>query len=387
MITNSNRRQFLETPQGSDAYGSKSREAPSVNTLELGVSMYEKEPSMENVSMSKLQDICIVRLKALKEIAENYDDGSFGNENGSERLNSLCLRQEYKDLNNPELDCLSHHFVRWAFLQNNEMAEWFIKQEARLFLIRLHNKLELGFICPPNIKRKGATEFFSAPFEDAISLFPAFKGHLEAGQCIFHKNDLKQVLTTIFRKGLRKSIEPLKPKYELILSFDPRIEKFLKSLPSIDFASDYMMIKSNSERNPKNLGATDIEDIASSNHLPPCMEIMQKHLKTKHHLRHFGRLQFGLFLKGIGMGLEEAIKFWKQEFMKGMSEDQFNKGYLYNLKHMYGKEGKNTDYSPWSCDNIITKNLPCKLTPTFLIDRTKEDLNNPFENCLLFLFL
>ena len=36
---------------------------------------------------------------------------------------------------------------------------------------------------------------------------------------------------------------------------------------------------------------------------------MIKNLKNNHHLRHYGRLNLGLFLKGAGLSLEDSLKW------------------------------------------------------------------------------
>lgn len=47
------------------------------------------------------------------------------------------------------------------------------------------------------------------------------------------------------------------------------------------------------------------------------MRQLHKALRDNHHLRHGGRMQYGLFLKGIGLKLEQALQFWKSEFIRG----------------------------------------------------------------------
>lgn len=47
------------------------------------------------------------------------------------------------------------------------------------------------------------------------------------------------------------------------------------------------------------------------------MRQLHQSLRENHHLRHGGRMQYGLFLKGIGLSLEQALQFWRSEFIRG----------------------------------------------------------------------
>jgi DNA primase large subunit len=99
-----------------------------------------------------------------------------------------------------------------------------------------------------------------------------------------------------------------------------------------------------------------------SQHFPACMSNLHRSLRRDAHLKHYGRLQYTLFLKGIGLNLEECLVFWRTGFSK-ITDDTFNKEYRYNVRHVYGDVGGDSNrrgggYSPFSCQKILTEHPP-----------------------------
>lgn len=77
------------------------------------------------------------------------------------------------------------------------------------------------------------------------------------------------------------------------------------------------------------------------------------------HLKYGGRQQLGLFFKSIGLPLEDAVQVWRRLFSSKISStDEFNKTYLYNIRHNYGQEGKRANYGPTPCNRIILGTAP-----------------------------
>lgn len=58
--------------------------------------------------------------------------------------------------------------------------------------------------------------------------------------------------------------------------------------------------------------------------------------------------------QGIGLPLEEAMKFWRIEFAPKCPGDAFEKKYAYNVRYNYGKEGRKSEYTPYSCLKVIS---------------------------------
>jgi DNA primase large subunit len=99
--------------------------------------------------------------------------------------------------------------------------------------------------------------------------------------------------------------------------------------------------------------AADIPALAAAS-FPLCMQAMVAGLAADHHLKHKGRLQLGLFLKGAGLPLEEALRFWRAHFGPKCGGEDFDKRYAYGIRFNYGREGRRADYTPYSCVKIIT---------------------------------
>ena len=72
---------------------------------------------------------------------------------------------------------------------------------------------------------------------------------------------------------------------------------------------------------------------AAAESFPLCAKHLFRKMKEDHHLRHEGRRQLQLYLKGIGLALEEAMLFWKTEFCKKIPAEKFEKEYAYAVRH------------------------------------------------------
>ncbi|MHA1615951.1 MAG: hypothetical protein ACTSX9_01410 [Candidatus Njordarchaeales archaeon] len=90
---------------------------------------------------------------------------------------------------------------------------------------------------------------------------------------------------------------------------------------------------------------------------PLCMKILINRLRTSGYLTHGERLQLGLFLKKLGMSLEEQLQLWYKSAVDnfGMSWEEFERKGGYYIKHIYGLVGGRKDYEAPKCETIIAK--------------------------------
>jgi DNA primase large subunit len=143
------------------------------------------------------------------------------------------------------------------------------------------------------------------------------------------------------------------------LDEDDRITPILAHLSS-NFTTPDAGYSENASLPGADISARNIDTLSAS--FPLCMQNLHRSLRHDHHLKHYGRLQYTLFLKGIGLSLDECLVFWRSGFSK-ITDDQFNKEYRYNVKHAYGDVGGDSNrrgngYSPFSCQKILTEHPP-----------------------------
>lgn len=165
------------------------------------------------------------------------------------------------------------------------------------------------------------------------------------------------LLETFFKRNLEDVTKKAKKILPLLEEMNGLFSDYLQNIDNLLFnTKDFTKI---SMQRHSTINIADLDAHANTNY-PLCMRQMHIHLKQAHHMKHTGRIQYGLFLKGIGLTLDDSIKFWRTEFTKKIPKEQFDRNYLYNVRHSYGKEGKRADYTPWSCSRIILDSAPGK---------------------------
>jgi DNA primase large subunit len=99
------------------------------------------------------------------------------------------------------------------------------------------------------------------------------------------------------------------------------------------WSNGYLSSSSSSFGTGAVIDISKIDSIADA-HYPLCMRTTHRALRANHHLMHGGRMQYGLFLKGIGVTLDDSLSLWRSEFTKKPDIDEkiFNSRYAYNIR-------------------------------------------------------
>jgi DNA primase large subunit len=196
------------------------------------------------------------------------------------------------------------------------------------------------------------TEYFKVPFLQAIELVRGRKVYLRGGFAYVPRQRTVTILVNRFGVYLKGALAVANKALPALLA-DERLDPILKNMATAYTGPEF------TKRGGASADVTpaSVQGL-SQEAFPLCMQHLQDTLRRDSKLKHWGRQQYGLYLKGIGLSMEDALVFWQMHFTKKMSVDDFLKQYAYNIRHNYGKEGKRADYTAYPCTRIITGAAP-----------------------------
>ncbi|XP_062534034.1 DNA primase large subunit-like [Armigeres subalbatus] len=350
-------------------------------------------PPMVDLSITELQALALERLKVLRilEQATNKNMSLMSEEDRETVLNEmthgglkhyvrLCQgnHSNEQDISARRKDYLSHFILRFAYCSTEELRRWFITREMELFRLKfagLSQQDVQDFVqgyemkyTPLNSEQKAdiqddlydstfqsteeleSMDFYKVHFTEVLDLVSSRRCYVKEGFAYVSAGDFVSIIANKHQQLLEDGLQAhlrLLPEVEN----DERFTMILKELHTSYTGKDYRVAKS---------GQVPIEslDQLSKKSYPLCMRYCHDTLRSTHHLRHVGRLQYGLYLKAIGVTMEDSLRFWREEFTRGkVTLEKFEKEHAYNIRHNYGKEGSRINYAAHNCMKIITTSV------------------------------
>ncbi|KAF4390549.1 hypothetical protein F8388_006046 [Cannabis sativa] len=379
----------------------RTQRKPLVNDVFSPLPLYRSAPALE-VRLEDFELFAMDRLRVLKGISDGLSRGKRAEEmvKLEKDLWTKNMRQPHpsEDLNK---DIISHFVLRLVYCRTEDLRKWFLSMETALFRYRFGQKTpevqralmaEFGLsykavsnsefesvkdklvqversIGQKDVPTAGAI-FYKVPFEEVPELVASRRVFILKGHAYIAANQVVSLVATQFRSHLSKALILTNRKWTSTIreQENDRLSPIVEALSTSYLGPDYSQPKGFSE-----ISVKDIEALAKSS-FPLCMRHLFDKLKEDHHLKHGGRMQLGLFLKvvshgifwhhcpmlqaglilGVGLKLDDALSFWKTEFSQKVGAERFDKEYAYGIRHNYGREGKRTDYTPYSCQKIIS---------------------------------
>lgn len=208
-------------------------------------------------------------------------------------------------------------------------------------------------LCSSTHKKSCKDHFIQVNFRHCLDFVAMREVELRNGAASVPCGKWKQYLTILFRNNLRFRIQMT--DLDTVKS-DPRVMDLLLKVRREFFPSGQFT---------NTLMSREIDSI--SRWFPPCMLNLHQHLRNKHRLSHTQRFHYSLFLKDIGLPIEEAIDFWRQEYRQSPNGshacchnwEKDEKKYLYGIRHMYGLEGCKKNYTSVNCQRIQSVSNAC----------------------------
>ncbi|KAF2095737.1 DNA primase, large subunit [Rhizodiscina lignyota] len=351
-------------------------------------------PPTAEITLEEFEEWAINRLKVLGEL----EACTFRNRTPEETASYMAsILDKYMPLRSNssrsstldderKRDHYSHFILRLAFSSTEDLRRRFSRLETMLFRLRFKDddsreraafidslnfdwekvsdaeRKELGseLTAASGLGKWGEEEgWFKVEWEKVPELVEQRRVLLKRGMAYVPQREQMTLVVAEFTRRLDQNLEWTARALPR-LDEDDRLSPILHHLSKSFTAPDISY--STSDALPGNLHPNASNIDALSQHFPLCMSHLHSTLRANAHLKHFGRLQYGLFLKGLGLSLEDALLFWRRSF-RNMTDEKFDKEYRYNVRHSYGDVGGDANrrgrgYTPYSCQKLLTEALP-----------------------------
>ncbi|KEY68173.1 hypothetical protein S7711_07262 [Stachybotrys chartarum IBT 7711] len=377
------RKKHFATPQYKDAqYPHRLNFYTQPPTAEITIEQFEQW-AIDRLRVLAELEACSFRNRSQQETAAHMEPifekymRIDANSSGSTKLHEQRQKDHY-----------SHFILRLAFASTADLRQRFTRAETMLFRLRCDSdsasernefvsSLDLEWLekVPDEEKTKYALElasiagnkkgsveedsWFKVDWDRVPDLVQQRRVFLKAGKAYVSARDQVSMVVSEFSSRLEKQLE-LTARALPRLDEDDRLTPILNHLSKNFITPDSTYLSNSSAPDGAQITAANIDNL--SQHFPACMSHLHRSLRRDAHLKHYGRLQYTLFLKGIGLNLEECLTFWRGAF-NTITDDKFNKEYRYNVRHVYGDVGGDMNrrgggYSPYSCQKILTEHPP-----------------------------
>ncbi|KAL0207061.1 hypothetical protein P9112_012772 [Eukaryota sp. TZLM1-RC] len=300
--------------------------------------------------------------------------------NFTSALSSILHRTTF--LGDSTIDSATHHLLRYAVANSsdNSLLDIFCTAESLIFFHRIHHLQKdptslrnLAFSVPELDARTVAKEEntdvpYPCVFSIPITHLDWGEMPVVKGRAYIQETHMVDVLRSLFSHRLRSFDFKIK-EYKSNGHYGNLINQDLDDviqLVSGYFSHSLHSLSVNSFSTNSSISShNDIESLSSSGCLPLCMDVMFTQLTNEGHLKHEGRLNLGLALKGCGLSVEQNLELWRRKMTKKISNTEFEKKYAYNIKHHYGTVGGGRNYGPPSCLKLNDTSSRPDYTSTF----------------------
>ena len=240
----------------------------------------------------------------------------------SEKLGKVIGEQ---GLNNDQVDESSHFILRLCYCQSEELRRWFLQHESFLFQYRLksmesttmaravraycrvkpiseeekeqHRDALMQFMVNPS--EFTLSKFYAVPFTQVLDLVAQRQCYLYRGQAFIPHARVESLLVSRFRADLSRTLASMGAHHVLSTDTAAADPEAGRLIPLVTNLNRCMVAEEPSASDVALAGTT----LTAGNvlqhvpYMPLCMRQLQTGLQKDKKLKHWGRLQYGLFLK------------------------------------------------------------------------------------------